>query len=398
MAKLSPEQWAAVRKEREEKRTPYRALAETWDVSDVAIIKRAKKEGWKDSDSEPGEKKVSPKVSKPANQKVSANQKANLESAPSPPCTASALTPSAFDQLPEKQAFFVREYVIDFNGTRAAIRAGYSERSAASQAWELLIKPDIQLAIQELTSARIERLDIDADEVVRAWEAIATANPNELSQFRRLCCRHCWGDSFGYQYTPGEFQKAKIRHEEKRAELFSKSGGKSDIGDFAGLDGDWYQKHRDPNPECPECFGEGVGETFLQDTRKLSPAALLRYDGVKEGRDGIEILTSSREKARENLARSLGIFKDKETEVNINVAASGEELAKIYDERMRISRERQRNVLIERGIIEGSAVRELDQPEDDELGGVFDDRMAKARARQAEVLAERGIEPGPDDR
>lgn len=361
MAKLSPEQWVEVRKEREASKTPYRVLAEKWGVSDVAIIKRAKAEGWSDDATKPAkkEKKVSDKVRKPK----SANQVANLESAHQPPCTSSALTPRAIDQLPEKQAFFVREYTIDFNGTRAAVRAGYSERSAASQAWDLLTKPEIQLAIQELTSARIERLDIDADEVVRTWEAIATANPNELSQFRRLCCRHCWGEAFGYQYTPGEFQKAKIRHEEKRAELLGKSGGKSDIGDFAGLDGDWYQKHRDPNPECPECFGEGVGETFLQDTRKLSPAALAMYAGVKEGREGIEILTNNQEKARENLARVHGLFKDKEAEVNINLVA-GDDLHKMYAERMDTARARQERVLVERGIIEGSAVREPDQPDE----------------------------------
>jgi phage terminase small subunit len=392
MAKLSLEQWAEVRKEREESKTPYRALAEKWDVSDVAIIKRAKKEGWKDSDSETVEKKVSAKVRKlkDANQKVSANQVANHEPSPINPLTASALTSCAIDQLLEKQACFVREYAVDFNGTQAAIRAGYSERTAQEQASRLLSNVMVQAALRELMADRVKRLEIDADEVVRAWESIATANPNELSQFRRLCCRHCWGEAFGYQYTPGEFLKAKIRHEEKRAELLSKSGGKSDIGDFAGLDGDWYQKHRDPNSECPECFGEGVGETFLQDTRKLSPAALAMYAGVKEGREGIEILTSSREKARENLARSLGIFKDKEAEVNINLIA-GDDLHRRYVEIMDKARERQRNVLIERGIIEGSAVRETDLPEGDNLNSVFDDRMAKARERQAAVLAERGI-------
>ena len=46
-----------------------------------------------------------------------------------------------------KQEAFVREYLIDLNATQAAIRAGYSERTAGSQSFDLLQKPEIQAAI-----------------------------------------------------------------------------------------------------------------------------------------------------------------------------------------------------------------------------------------------------------
>lgn len=256
---------------------------------------------------------------------------------------------SAIDRLPRKQSQFVREFVTDYNGTQAAIRAGYSEKTANEQAARLLAKVSIQAALREITADRIKRLELDADAIVRTWEAIANLDPNELSQFRRTCCRHCWGQDFRYQYAPAEFRKAKISHEEKRAELLAKSSGKSDIGEFEGLEGDWFDKRKDPNRDCPECFGEGVGETFLQDTRKLSPEALAMYAGVKEGREGIEILTNSQEKARENLARVHGLFKDKEAEVNINLPA-GDELAKLYEEKMAKARARQANVMKERGL------------------------------------------------
>lgn len=256
---------------------------------------------------------------------------------------------SAIDRLPQKQRLFVREFVVDYNGTQAAIRAGYSERGADVQASRMLGNARVQAALREITADRIKRLQLDADAVVRTWEAIANLDPNELSQFRRTCCRHCWGKDFRYQYTPAEFKRAKIGHEEKRAELLAKSSGKSDIGEFEGLEGDWFDKRKDPNRDCPECFGEGLGETFLQDTRKLSPAALAMFAGVKEGREGIEILTNSQEKARENLARVHGLFKDKEMEVNINLPA-GDELAKLYEEKMAKSRARQAKVLAERGL------------------------------------------------
>lgn len=48
-----------------------------------------------------------------------------------------------------KQAAFIREYLIDKNGAQAAIRAGYSAKTAASIAEENLRKPDIRAAIDD---------------------------------------------------------------------------------------------------------------------------------------------------------------------------------------------------------------------------------------------------------
>jgi phage terminase small subunit len=52
--------------------------------------------------------------------------------------------------LTDKQAAFAREYVKDFNGTQAAIRAGYSPKSARVQAVGLLAKPNIKGEVQRL--------------------------------------------------------------------------------------------------------------------------------------------------------------------------------------------------------------------------------------------------------
>lgn len=49
-----------------------------------------------------------------------------------------------------RQKRFVTEYIIDHNATQAAIRAGYSERTARSQGQRLLTKVDIKKAIKEL--------------------------------------------------------------------------------------------------------------------------------------------------------------------------------------------------------------------------------------------------------
>lgn len=53
------------------------------------------------------------------------------------------------DKLNPKQAAFVREYLVDRNGTQAAIRAGYSERTAQEQSSQLLSKLMVKEAVSE---------------------------------------------------------------------------------------------------------------------------------------------------------------------------------------------------------------------------------------------------------
>lgn len=67
---------------------------------------------------------------------------------------------------PQQQAF-VREYVKDFNGSRAARDAGYSKKSAGNTANGLLKNPKVQAAIKEVISARNERIEIDAAYVLK---------------------------------------------------------------------------------------------------------------------------------------------------------------------------------------------------------------------------------------
>lgn len=254
-------------------------------------------------------------------------------------------------QLTDKQEIFVREYMVDWNATQAAIRAGYSSDTAGQIAYQLLQNPSVRDAIETLASARARRLGIDADELMRLWSTIIAVDANEIAQFRRVCCPYCYGTDHQRQYTPEGLAEAKRRHDRDRARTLKTSDGKVDIGEFPEYTDDWYDKRKEPHEDCPECFGEGFGETFFHDTRKLSPGARFLYGGVKEGRDGIEILTLSKEKAMDNLARALGLFKEKDVEVNINMV-SGDDLHRLYAEKMQQARARQVDVLEERGLIE----------------------------------------------
>ena len=72
-----------------------------------------------------------------------------------------------------KQRAFAVEYIKDKNATQAAIRAGYSEKTARSIANELLAKPDIAHAIEELQKAAEARAGITVDKIVERINRIA---------------------------------------------------------------------------------------------------------------------------------------------------------------------------------------------------------------------------------
>ena len=69
--------------------------------------------------------------------------------------------------LNEKQEMFIREYLKDFNGTRAYKEAyGTDDKTSASNAWRLLRNADIQKAIQEQANKKLEEVEIDVAYIV----------------------------------------------------------------------------------------------------------------------------------------------------------------------------------------------------------------------------------------
>lgn len=75
-------------------------------------------------------------------------------------------------KLTPKQSLFVDEYLIDLNATQAAIRAGYSEKTAGRIGNENVRKPVIQEAISERMKIRSERTEITQDRVLTDIELI----------------------------------------------------------------------------------------------------------------------------------------------------------------------------------------------------------------------------------
>jgi len=94
-------------------------------------------------------------------------------------------------KLTPKQDAFCQEYLIDLNATQAAIRAGYSVKTAGRTASENLSKPDIQGRIIELKNKRSERTEINADYVLQRHREIDELDiveiiKSDMSGFRPL--------------------------------------------------------------------------------------------------------------------------------------------------------------------------------------------------------------------
>ena len=75
--------------------------------------------------------------------------------------------------MTQMQEVFAREYLIDLNATNAALRAGYSNKSARSIGCENLTKPDIMEVINIYMAARALRTEVTIDDVVRGLASIA---------------------------------------------------------------------------------------------------------------------------------------------------------------------------------------------------------------------------------
>jgi phage terminase small subunit len=78
--------------------------------------------------------------------------------------------------MTNKENSFCQEYIIDFNGTQAAIRAGYSKNSARQIAAQLLSKLNIQARINELLEERKERVEVKQDRVIYEMSKMAFSN------------------------------------------------------------------------------------------------------------------------------------------------------------------------------------------------------------------------------
>lgn len=167
-------------------------------------------------------------------------------------------------KLTDKQKLFVDEYLIDLNATQAAIRAGYSEKTAYRTGADNLRKPQIQSYIQEAMKEREKRTEITQDKVLKELASIGFANATDFARV---------------------VEKMVMR------KIIGAEG--KEIGEEP-----YYYK-----------------DVELELTENLDKDKQAAIASIKQGANGIEVKLNDKVKALELIGKHLGMFVDK-TEVS----------------------------------------------------------------------------------
>lgn len=163
-------------------------------------------------------------------------------------------------KLTAKQQRFCEEYLVDLNATQAAIRSGYSEKTAYSMGQQLLKKIEVQNKIQKLKNERSERTEITQDMVVQELAAIAFADATDFVQV---------------------------------------------VGRLS------------ENPYGQEII---IPDVEITETDKLTPIQKKAIAGIKQGKNGIELRLNDKTRALELLGKHLGMWTEKiETDVDMEL-------------------------------------------------------------------------------
>lgn len=195
--------------------------------------------------------------------------------------------------LSEKQGIFAENVAAGKKLVEAYRIAGYEGEghSAHSNASRMLRNARVFRAVSFLRDKRQQRLSLTEDEIIHQLSAIASANPNELVQYRRVNCRHCWGERHLYQWRD-------IEEFDKAAEKASNDG--KEEPEYGGLG---FVETGFPNEDCPKCNGEGETQLFVADTTQLEGEARWLYAGIKQTQNGLEIRMANQEAARRDLLK-----------------------------------------------------------------------------------------------
>lgn len=164
-------------------------------------------------------------------------------------------------KLTGKQRLFVSEYLKDLNATQAAIRAGYSEKTAYRTGNDNLKKPQIQEAIREQMDAREARTLITADRVLKEYAKLAF----------------------------------------------------SEITDYLDVATERVVVDWDTDPETGETvpIWEIKQLLILKDTKDIPKEKLAAIQSIKHGRYGLEFTLHDKKGSLDSIGKHLGMFIDR---------------------------------------------------------------------------------------
>lgn len=199
------------------------------------------------------------------------------------------------------EARWVEEYLINLDPRTASISVGLPPERGRT----LLSSPRIQKAISLAKRRRSTRTQIYADEVLRRWNALATADPREIIELRRVNCRHCHGIGHKEQFNDIEYEHAVSKH--GQAMMFLPEPDRIPFDEKGGAG---FKVNAPPYPECPNCGGDGILRAIIKDSQNYSPSALLLFDGIRHGAGGsVEVKFRDRSLADTNIAKHTEMFR-----------------------------------------------------------------------------------------
>lgn len=358
-AKLTAEEWQKIRDAwANDPRKGFVWLRDEFnlDMTDQALRNKAKRDGW--------EKFVcveEEKTNKPTN-KSQTNKQKGAGTVRKPKRSPIADSVLSEEELSDKDKVFVAEYLKDFNATQALKRTGSKAKDLSKSAYLILQKPRVQAALARAIRARAESAGMDGDRLMFEWAERITADATRLNRLKRVPCRFCYSTDGEPQYTYAAYFTEKEKHDKLRAALLKGGGDDAvDIGEFPkASELEFVDFNKKPNPDCPVCHGWGIEKLYCADTDDLTDSErklVERY--TREGGD-INVTLRSKDKAEDNVAKALGLFKDKEEEKSA-VTVDAERLFAMFEERMEKSRERQRQALVGRGMADVTDI----EPNDD---------------------------------
>jgi len=96
------------------------------------------------------------------------------------------MTDKKLPKLTDKQEMFCKEYLVDLNATQAAIRAGYSEKTANVTSCEYLSKPSIASRIADLKAKRSEKVEVQAEDILRHLNVLRNSNIKDYIEIKTI--------------------------------------------------------------------------------------------------------------------------------------------------------------------------------------------------------------------
>lgn len=191
------------------------------------------------------------------------------------------------DGLNEKQRLFCAEYLVDLNATAAAIRAGYSTKTARSIAQELLVKPEVIAKVQVLMDERSKRTEVTADRVITEVARLGFADLRKLFNAQGgLLPVNDWPDEVAAAVASVEVDElfegfGENRHQigyTKKVKLWDKGKALELLGRHLKL---WVERveHTGPNGGPIETKNDGI------DLAKLTDAELQQLEALRHAAD-----------------------------------------------------------------------------------------------------------------